>query len=176
MDIKYNIEMHSYWHCGTGLSAGGDADALVIKDMEGLPYIPGRTMKGLIREAAEELFIAYGGTEEQMKSMFGIPGGQNGCLFFSDATVTEGREMIAAKGLAQYAYREISSTELDSGGIAKDGSLRKMEVAIPCRLSGTIMSVPEDGFELITKSLAYVKRLGVNRNRGLGRCTITVEK
>ena len=49
--IKYEIEFFSNWHCGSGLAAGADVDALVIKDQEGLPYIPGRTLKGLLREA-----------------------------------------------------------------------------------------------------------------------------
>lgn len=55
MDITYKIEFFSEWHCGSGLSAGADTDALVIKDSEGFPYIPGKTLKGLFREAIEEL-------------------------------------------------------------------------------------------------------------------------
>ena len=54
MDIKYTITMHSYWHCGSGLAAGSDVDALVVKDSNGLPFVPGKTMKGLVKEAVEE--------------------------------------------------------------------------------------------------------------------------
>ena len=42
MDIKYKIEFFSNWHCGSGLAAGADVDALVVKDAEGLPYLLGR--------------------------------------------------------------------------------------------------------------------------------------
>ena len=55
MDITYTIELFSYWHCGSGLSAGADVDSLVIKDAKGMPFVPGKTIKGLIREAAETL-------------------------------------------------------------------------------------------------------------------------
>ena len=55
MDIKYKVIFFTDWHCGSGLAAGADVDALVIKDSDGLPYIPGKTMKGLLREAAEEI-------------------------------------------------------------------------------------------------------------------------
>ena len=50
-DIKYKITFFSNWHCGSGLAAGADTDELVIKDRNGLPYVPGRTIKGLLREA-----------------------------------------------------------------------------------------------------------------------------
>lgn len=46
-DLNIKIEFFSPWHCGSGLSAGADADSLVIKDTNGLPYIPGKTIKGL---------------------------------------------------------------------------------------------------------------------------------
>lgn len=45
MDIKYKIEFFSNWHCGSGLAAGADVDALVVKDCNGLPYVPGKTIK-----------------------------------------------------------------------------------------------------------------------------------
>ena len=55
MRIDYSIEFFSYWHCGSGLAAGADVDELAIKDGDGLPYVPGRTVKGLLRDAAESL-------------------------------------------------------------------------------------------------------------------------
>ena len=55
MKIKYKIEFHTDWHCGSGLAAGADVDALVVKDKNGMPFIPGKTIKGLVREAVEEI-------------------------------------------------------------------------------------------------------------------------
>ena len=38
--VKYKIEFFSCWHCGSGLSAGADVDALVIKDKNGKDLYP----------------------------------------------------------------------------------------------------------------------------------------
>ena len=79
--IKYEIEFFSNWHCGSGLAAGADVDALVIKDNNGLPYVPGRTLKGLLREAATILFA----DKELIGTIFGISGDKKdhktGCSF-----------------------------------------------------------------------------------------------
>ena len=53
--LHYSITFHGDWHCGSGMAAGAELDALVIKDGRGLPYIPGKTIKGLFREQAEML-------------------------------------------------------------------------------------------------------------------------
>jgi CRISPR/Cas system CMR subunit Cmr4 (Cas7 group RAMP superfamily) len=55
--IEYQIEFFSEWHCGSGLAAGADVDALVVKDKDKLPFVPGKTIKGLIREAADVLTL-----------------------------------------------------------------------------------------------------------------------
>ncbi len=34
--INYTITFYSPWHCGSGLSAGADVDALVVKDENGI--------------------------------------------------------------------------------------------------------------------------------------------
>lgn len=73
-------------------------------------------------------------------------------------------------------YRSIASTAIDENGIAKEHSLRKIEVVVPCTLYGEIIDVPENMAEEIINAFKYIKRLGQNRNRGLGRCTISMEK
>ena len=51
MEMKYKVEFYSDWHCGSGLSSGSDIDSLVIKDEDGLPFVPGKTLKGQIGRA-----------------------------------------------------------------------------------------------------------------------------
>ena len=53
-NLTLKIQFFSPWHCGSGLSAGADTDALVIKNPQGLPFVPGKTIKGLVREALED--------------------------------------------------------------------------------------------------------------------------
>lgn len=175
MDIKYTIKMHSWWHCGSGLAAGGDADVLTIKDADGLPFIPGKTFKGLVREAAEEISPALGYKADVLTEVFGQESSVGTKTFFSDAVIVDGRQKIVENALAPYMFCNIASTKLENG-VAADSSLRQIEVTVPCELEGCILSVPERAEELIENSLRYIKRLGFNRNRGLGRCTILFEK
>lgn len=69
-DLTIKIEFFSPWHCGSGLSAGADVDSLVIKDINGLPFIPGKTIKGLIREAVED-YAALRGLDMDLEKAFG---------------------------------------------------------------------------------------------------------
>jgi len=45
------FDIHSYWRAGTGRGAGALLDELVHRDGYGLPGLPGRTVKGLLRDA-----------------------------------------------------------------------------------------------------------------------------
>jgi CRISPR/Cas system CMR subunit Cmr4 (Cas7 group RAMP superfamily) len=93
--IEYQIEFFSEWHCGSGLAAGADVDALVVKDKDDLPFVPGKTIKGLIREAADVLTLFGEQQEAKMKTLFGNEadaesGADNhGCLFFSNAELSK---------------------------------------------------------------------------------------
>lgn len=178
--IGYEITFYTDWHCGSGLAAGADVDALVIKDKDGLPFVPGKTIKGLLREAAEYLSF----DDELITQVFGKSNdketetGVMSSLFFSNAILREGeRAGILADQLVSYLYRSISSTAIDDNGIAKEHSLRRVQVTVPCILQGEILIMADEMNDkevekLFEKAFAYVKRIGVGRNRGLGRCTI----
>jgi CRISPR/Cas system CSM-associated protein Csm3 (group 7 of RAMP superfamily) len=172
--VNYTIEFFSDWHCGSGLAAGADVDALVIKDKDRFPYIPGKTIKGLVREAIE---ILYHDSGDQIVNAFGASTDAKGVMFFENAVFEHNlKETIKKQETVSYLYRNLASTAIDENGIAKEHSLRRIEVVVPCKLVGTIHDVPDEIVPQLKKSLAYIKRLGVNRNRGLGRCKFTVEK
>ena len=52
--IKYNIALFSYWAIGSGTGQGKGLDNILLKDDDNLPFIPGKTLKGLLRDAAVE--------------------------------------------------------------------------------------------------------------------------
>lgn len=176
MNIYYKITFHTYWHCGSGLASGADADLLVIKDKDGLPYVPGKTIKGLVREAIDLLYPDLKETDDY-KSVFGISGekkekSNRSDSFFKDATLSDTeRNYIIFKGTSRHLFQTISSTAITDEGIADDKTLRKIQVCIPCELEGEILDVPEEIARNIQDGLNYIKRLGAWRNRGLGRCT-----
>ena len=46
----YKVTFLDYWHLSSGLTSGSKLDSTVVKDKDGLPFIPGKTIKGLLRE------------------------------------------------------------------------------------------------------------------------------
>lgn len=177
-DITYTIRFFSRWHCGSGLSAGADVDNLVVKDKNGMPFIPGKTIKGLVREATENYLRLRGDAdhEELLTAAFGTEadisaGGTTGCMHFSNAKLSdkEYAAIVAAKA-QEYLYDKLTTTAIGADGTAKDFSLRSMEVTVPCTLHGQITDVPEQLAAVIENSFGLVKRIGQKRNRGLGRC------
>lgn len=192
MDITYSVEFFTDWHCGSGLSSGAYVDALVVKDSDGLPFLPGKTVKGLLREAAEDIVALSSGDDDRLyasrmdiiRKGFGHFDGNDdtghGALrstaHFTNAVLPNSESRAIIEGSMQpYLYRTLSSTSIGPDGIALDKSLRRMEVSVPCILEGKILNLPddEDFRETITNAMRYIKRLGQNRNRGLGRCSFT---
>ena len=172
--IKYKIEFFSSWHCGSGLSAGADVDELVVKDKDGMPFVPGKTMKGLIREAVEDYVFLTGGDSASVDETFGSEADVKGSAFFSNATLDEAEhKAIVDNGAQKYLYNKVTTTAIDENGIAKEHSLHSIETVVPCTLTGSITDVPESMEETIRKSLGMIKRIGLRRSRGLGRCDVT---
>lgn len=170
MTLKYEINFLDYWHLSSGLSAGAKMDSTVVKDKDNIAYVPGKTVKGLAREMAGLLE-----NDDFVKICFGSEGVAMGQCYFSNATLDkESRKEIVLHKLQDKLYDEIASTQIEDG-LAVDGSLREIEVVIPLTLKGEVNDVPEPYREEMSKVLQMIHRMGLNRNRGLGRCTINVE-
>lgn len=179
-NVKYQIDFFSCWHCGSGLSAGADVDELVVKDRRGLPFVPGRTVKGLLRDACDDACRYAGLAQSDVRRVFGYfaddPGeAVRGCAFFSDAEIPcHEADAIVSERLADCLYRSVASTAIDADGIAVDSSLRKVQVVVPCRLEGSVFGVPDGFVEGLGLAMRLVKRLGLGRGCGLGRCQMSV--
>lgn len=178
--IKYKITFYAQWHCGSGTSAGADLDALVIKDKNDMPFIPGKTLKGFVREAVENLVQLEGKDEEltaRIGEAFGTEGKQTGSLHFSNAKLEDREyEAIVGNEAQQYLYNKVTTTSIDKDGVAKDHSLRSMETVVPCTLQAEITDVPTELRATIMRAFGLIKRMGLKRNRGLGRCEIKVKE
>jgi CRISPR/Cas system CSM-associated protein Csm3 (group 7 of RAMP superfamily) len=187
-ELALKIEFFSEWHCGSGLASGSDLDLLVIKDRKGFPYVPGRTLKGLLRDAAVEM-SSLRSTEpawqrfvekcfgRKSDSEAGEQASSPGCLHFSNAELSESirkaiEEIEKARPSARL-YRKRAGTAIDENGQAKEHTLRRMETTVPMTLHGRISGCPVVYAPCLRDCLCWVKRLGVLRHRGLGRCRIS---
>lgn len=181
IDLSYTITFHSYWHCGSGLAAGAAADELAIRDVDGLPYVPGRTVKGLLREAMEAYLHYTGGESDVVEELFGHFNGVDdmgmGCGFVGDAMLCDAeREAIkASRHLLPHLFHGVSSTAIDDDGIAVDQSLRRIEMVVPCCMYGVMARVPETAVSMLNQAVGLVKCMGLGRHRGYGRCTISIK-
>lgn len=77
--VKYCVGFESDYHIGSGLGIAGVVDDTLIKDSKGRPIIPGSTLKGVIRDACEDLVDALNihaimcdGTVKDGKKMCGV--------------------------------------------------------------------------------------------------------
>jgi CRISPR/Cas system CSM-associated protein Csm3 (group 7 of RAMP superfamily) len=182
MTINYKITFLSDWHVGSGLGAGAETDAEILKNIDGLPYIPGKTIKGLIKDACNDIADINEAkiSKDVMTEIFGNYVGnsdksESGSAFFGNATICidESNEIIE-NNLQDFLFKNISSTAInEKTGIASSKSLRSMEVCMPIILQGSI-EIDEKHQEVIKLASKWVRHIGVNRNRGLGRCTISI--
>lgn len=169
--MKYKVTFLDYWHLSSGLSAGAKLDSTVTRDDNGLPYIPGKTIKGLIREMAE-----LSNNKEFVTKCFGSSSDMGECNFSNVEIEENTKKTIINNSLQNQLFNEIASTKIDKNGIADSGSLREIEVVVPISLFGEIKNIPDVYKQEMINAIKKVKRMGLNRNRGLGRCTIQIEK
>src|SRR5947208_9263981 len=58
LKIEYDLTFTTPFHCGTGIREGV-IDRTVVRDDEGYLYVPGSTIKGVLRERCEQLARLY---------------------------------------------------------------------------------------------------------------------
>lgn len=180
------FDILDYWHAGAGHGAGRFLDASVKRTPAGLPLLPGRTVKGLLRDAVRQC-ESYGHLEKgTTQKLFGSAIGTDrfdteaGALQFGNAELPDGWEAYAqteeGKTLLSGFFDTLASTAIDSDGQAEEGSLRRIEVAIPLELHATWRSTNaacrDEARQALRKACGLVRRLGVSRNRGLGRVQV----
>lgn len=160
------LDIVSYWICSSGRGTGYLHDAVPVKDRDGLPYVPGRHLKGLLRDAVSRLGdIDLGGPENAPAEavadlLFGAPpdGARRlamptglyfgGLLRVSSGTLPSlAKQVILANHrdrIEQVLYSVLRSTSIDrETGVARSKSLRETQVAVPLTLEAEVACDPE---------------------------------
>ncbi|HAS6067160.1 TPA: hypothetical protein RQK93_003639 [Vibrio vulnificus] len=190
---QVTIDIHSEWHVGSGEEGGTYADALVLKNSHNLPFLPGKALKGLFRDS---FLVAhdnrwFGGelTTEAIELLFGHQGQvehTHGALSFSNAELSseESAYFELYPEHTRHCYRVHFSTAINGQtGVAKQTSLRAMEVAIPLRLYARIelddqrldSRMQQQVNEWLEMCSTLILGLGAKRTRGLGQATVSIE-
>ena len=98
-------------------------------------------------------------------------------LYFTNGELSpEETQTIIANHMEDFLYINKVETAIGENGITKDHSLRTIETTVPCTLYAQIMHVDEALAQVLEPALGLIKHMGMERNRGLGRCQFTIEK
>jgi CRISPR/Cas system CSM-associated protein Csm3 (group 7 of RAMP superfamily) len=65
--------LSSFWRVGSGKGADATADQVVLRDSLGLPILPGKTIKGLLRDAMTMATLSDAVSTERVVRWFGSP-------------------------------------------------------------------------------------------------------
>lgn len=187
--LKYKITFLSYWAVGSGKGGGLGVDSTVLKE-EGLPIIPGKTLKGLWREALGEMGIAnlielLGHTPKEKDNnkekgekieIDNNINNKTGSLRFDTARLNKNLRvpLISNTAIAKELFHNKASTALEDGKQAKEHSLRKVEVCIPLVLEAEISNIDDKNKVVLLKAMKGIKLIGEKRYRGLGRCKLEI--
>jgi CRISPR-associated protein Csx10 len=187
--MKLKVKLDSYTLCGSGEGAGL-IDSDVVFDAFGFPYLPGRRMKGLLRESAQEVLEMLGKEEclaSLLHSLFGNGGFEPGRIRIPNLRLPDYEKVTAYAGVLLkdtnmslvtranilVGFTDIrEQTALDEDGIADESSLRITRVLCPGRsFKAKIADLPEPEAALLFLAAHNLKRMGTSRNRGQGKIT-----
>lgn len=162
------LDLHDYWHCATGRTERVGSGARVVRK-HGLPLVPGRTVRGLLREAVRQaetfghvkpgvtewLFGGMGAAQPQDEADLTMVRFRTtpGALVVDDATLPQAWRIWArtrpavADGVdpLDLMGETLHATRLDGEGQVEHGSLRSMEVMPPMTLTAPLALDPPPG-------------------------------
>lgn len=179
------------WHVGAGHGEPGGVDATIRRDHDGLPYVPGTTLTGLLRDAcctvAEALDdgVPYGVWQAWQRVAFGAAGAAPALVGIGPARYSpELRARLSEDpALAAAATTVRPGVKIDrQTGRAADDMLRFVENArggIPLHAELALEDVlTGDGRRAVSALLvlgaAWCDRMGGDRRRGPGEIRLTL--
>jgi len=87
---RMTITLLSDMCCGTGEGDGINLDTTTAFDEMGLPFIPAKRLKGLLRESAEFLADYHPRYDSQVVTrLFGGPNGESGAIRLDNAVISD---------------------------------------------------------------------------------------
>lgn len=194
---RINIKLKSDLCIGSGYSYEGTVDNDICYNENGIPYIPGRRIKGCLKEAAELIRLP----EAEINELFGTGGNRNIQKIFVGNAYPVGYQELneelsllkkckkyeddlsAQKILNMFTHiRENTSIDRQTG-TADENTLRFTRVINQYRIAGhkeEMVFISELQFEYDEKSLERIvkslRHMGLSRNRGLGNVSCSMEQ
>jgi len=156
--IRLRVTALEDLHVGAG-TGGGDIDALIMRDRHGRPVIRASHLRGLLREAGEELTRLCCDTHTELDALLGRAGDKRGALSLSSPRVSAEVPTLVWG----------SSARIQGGRVPEPDTLRYIEyVAAGTVFEANLRLVDPALMPLLERLLRRVDRIGGSRNRGGG--------
>lgn len=174
---------------GRGDGVAGFIDREVEHDRYGMPFLRGRTLKGLLSEEADNIIFALAEMQQPTDAwrkahdaLFGKPGSGlkvQSAIHFGRCQLPDAvRSAVRSSGAGATDVLESLTavrrqTAMDETGVPIDGSLRAMRIVLRETPFEAILDCGRDLTEaeqtLLAASVKALRRVGTGRNRGRGR-------
>ena len=194
-----SVRFLSDWHVGTGAGIPGSVDRQVVLDEDGLPFVPAKTLFGMLRDSAETVAVAlqnstgvkwtevviglFGGQTEAHGSDFSTEAAQPARLCvrparFRDALrgcLLRDSEMMRAVRFVQPGVK----IQAETGRAEEDHLFFVEQVRKGAELEAVLEPVEGADFTpaeiaLLVAAAQSVERMGGKRRRGGGRCHLAI--
>ncbi|MBL8152425.1 MAG: hypothetical protein JNN15_21070 [Blastocatellia bacterium] len=191
--LVLQIKLKSDTTFGRGDGVAGLVDVEVEHDRYGMPFLRGRTLKGLlVEECANILYSLDSGSQKWHKEaqfLFGSPGSSlkdDGEMFVGDACLPEDLSDVIKQAVKNETFTSLEilesltairrQTAMSVKGAPVKGSLRSMRVVLRetfFEAKLTFQKPPKDRDQaLLAACVASLQRVGTGRNRGRGRVEV----
>ncbi len=130
------VDIHSYWRHGTGKASGAHLDALVDRNEYGMPFVSGKMLKGLLRDAVNRL--------QDWGRLSDFSGDQPGLSEseFDDSPVPAGSMVRALFGTPGMSESESRPTPRS---FSRSGILRVSDARLPVAVERYLSDEPRSG-------------------------------
>lgn len=176
----------------SGESIAGIIDVEVEFDEYGIPFIPAKRLKGVLREAAEDInLICDGKYSDCIDDIFGKPGKCiPGNMILENGRLEDYKEIvdIVRRGKTSKEYGILfneefikdnftyirSQTAIDEDGVAKVNSLRNIRVLKKGLKFLFNLEIEKEYVQFLNEVCKMVRHIGLNRTRGLGEVKLSL--
>ena len=207
LDLKYEIVWQGRWHVGSGYQSAATSRLLQrMGGVDGVPFVPGSQIKGVLRHQCERFALALGleainphaGIEKDdqklvkhfkplaasslvVDRLFGSRY-QGECLFVTNANPVPSAEKTTTAIHPRIALDRVTGTVMEqhlfTTEFAEGGA--NLQGTIRARHPAGVLTQYEGGFPyeyaLLLAALLSLDALGGDKSVGLGRCKIRLKE
>lgn len=177
---------------GSGEAFAGTVDRDIAFDERGLPFIPARRIRGILRESMDELEFLEIVESGTTKSLFGVPGdsisspfrihdgrienAETLASFLDRAQATETLATFFSPRFVLEHFTYLRTQTSVENGVAKENTLRISRVLKKGQTFFFDAECPLQYRKALDAACAGVRSFGSSRNRGLGAIRLCCEE